>query len=1148
MANEKNDRRYYGEMLRCNSDDAAFALEPTDIVNGENVRNSTTDAGVTGVVESIGSNVLISQPVPSITYLTIGSKEDTENKRFIKFQYNTIGSEHKIVALYEQAGTNGVEYDVLLSYQVTGGLNFSKDSPIHSAIIVNGFLIWPDSTNNEPRKINIESAIKANNPSFVTDAVPYIFPLNFSEITLIKPPPALAPNINKHTDVTFTNNFIANENFEFAWQFVYYDNETTVTGCYSRASRLNAATDTANAIVINMDSAQVIPSTVRIVNLVVRYDNEINGQPSNIGKTIKTWDKDIAAEAAEIALQNLGTPLQYDFFNNTTGETLAPDDILRPYDVVPIYCEGMEAFRNRVGLANNTEGYDTPLLTSMSVALGNQITLASSSHSTNLISFKARHFPFPPFYAYSGWYLYITWLNPVGYYAITSTEQTILGSFVYPTLPAQPTTVAFSGLTFRGATQADVLNSIKPATYGLANDTDIQTLSALCAVTGTSTAVYNIFAQKMPYRGGIVFYDYAMRKCGVATNNNCMVTTPARGYAYTTAYSSLNWTLSNAAATSEIPSWAFYYAPVRTLNLRTRFFIESFTNAVKYATKDAAGKYVFTSNLLTPAVVGIGLNTAALNQSALGYSFTEGDSCILVKSTGTSYEIPVIGQIDNFIILKAQDIGDLSVASFIYEVYSPYQTSEQEPFFEIGQLYQITDPTLSIRQYSVLFGSFNADAYAISRNYLGTTYFAGTMSPNDLYYKRWDNDGGKPNYITKLGQAVKTQYIRWSDTFIPNTAVNGLSTFRALNQKSIPEDCGAIMKLILTSKVQGEQGTVMLAICAGGETVSLYMQETQLTDSNGNTIGWAQTAEVIGQMNVLKGSKGTINPESVSEYRGNVYWFDANNGQWVQYSLNGLDVISEYKMTRFWNLWAKQYLSMTAAEIEALGGRPFVFSTVDTQHKELLISIPKLSETPPKGYLPDYPNTIFPFDILDFQATTIVYKLGMAQRLPHWQGKYTFYAENFITLNNKLYSFKGGLTFLHNDQNSSNNFYGVQYTSKIMCVANMLPQMNKSYDNIGVQANARPSLVYMLCEYPYMQSSDIVDYEFRDQEGIFVAPIKRNKLSTGVINSGLNTGEKMRNTSMFVMFEFPTTSQFMNLRFVQIGFTISSGNNNFLGK
>lgn len=1151
-----SEKKNFGLQLRLNSDDSIYiggedGFRTDDVLNMENCRTGTTDSGVINTVESIGGTLLISGVQPSVTFLTIGSIEDTENNRLVKFQYNTTGPWHKIVCLYTDTNT---EYDIILSSQVTGGLNFSKNSIIHSPVIINGYLIWPDGTNNQPRKVNIEAGIKANYPSFVTSQVAYTYPLNFSEITLIKRPPVIAPYGLKNTDGAFLGNFIANDSFEFAFQYVYYDNEETVTGVYSAASKLNIPTATNNYIAVFMSFLEIIPSTVKIVNLIVRYDNEINGTPTNNGNIVRSWDKTIAADAALIVLQNSGIlQLEYDFYNNSVGQTLAPDDILRPYDLVPIYSRVAAAARNRLFLGNNTEGYDTPKTTSMTLALGNQITLSSTSQVTSLLSIKHRYLsPTVPTleYAYSAWYVYITWLLPVGFYAITSTEQTVTNNPIYPTLPSAPTTAAISGLTYRGATLSDVITNTRPATFTQTNQNQYLNNGTNITITGGSVLEYNIYGQLMPYRAGRVFYDFAMRKCGVVTNNGIAATTPARNFSYTTAYTSLTWTLSNANAVNEIPDWAYYEAPVLTLNLRTRFFIESFTNAAKYATKDANGLYVFTSDLYIPNAVGIGLNTAALNQAGLGYSFTDGDICLLTKSDNTHYTLPVIGLVDNYIVVKIQNIGTLALTQFVFQIYSPYQTSDQEPYYEVGQINPILNPGTVDRQYSVLLGAFNADAFAISRNFQTFTYFGGAMSPNDLYYKRWDTDAGKPNYVTQLGQTTKGNFVRFSDVFIPGTSVNGLSTFRQGNEKDVPQDCGSISKLIVTSKVEGQQGNVMLSVCVV-ETTSMYIGEVQAIDSTGAAITLASD-KVIGTINVLKGSAGTINPESAVEFRGRVWFYDANGGKWWQYSDNGLFPISSYKIERFWNLWSKQYRSMTAVQIEALasGNRPFVFTAVDSVHSELLISIPKLSNTPPKGYLPDYPSTVYPFDILDFQAKVIVFKLEIAGQLPHWQGAYTFYSENFITLQNKLYSFRFGLTYLLNQTTNYNQFYGVQNKSRIMGAVNIASEIPKVHDWVAIEANQLPTLTYLYNEVPYQQASDIVDYEYQQAEGVERATIRRNKLvptAIGYNTNGLLTAEKMRSPAMMFMLEFSVSGNTpLELKYVNFGFTASKGFNKII--
>ena len=175
---QQKEKKYFADNSgRLNADDASFAIGLNEWVNAENVRSGTTDDGVTGVIESIGGTLQISQPQPSINFVTIGSADDTENGIICYLKFNTTGNQDKIVTYDINTNT---EYDTLLSSQINGGLNFEKNSIIHSCRIVGNMLYWVNSTTNQPRKINIYSAIKANYPSYVTEAEPYVFPLEFS--------------------------------------------------------------------------------------------------------------------------------------------------------------------------------------------------------------------------------------------------------------------------------------------------------------------------------------------------------------------------------------------------------------------------------------------------------------------------------------------------------------------------------------------------------------------------------------------------------------------------------------------------------------------------------------------------------------------------------------------------------------------------------------------------------------------------------------------------------------------------------------------------------------------------------------------------------------------------------------------------------
>lgn len=1138
---QNREKKYLKNIL--NADSADFAVGQDEVVNSENVRFGSTDAGVIDTIESIGSTELLSAIQPSVSTVVIGSADDTANNRILYFVADLYGNDDKILC-YDL--DDELLYTVLLNSQVEDGFNFDKNAIIHSARIVDGLLYWVQGTLNEPRVIDIESGIKLNHPSFDTNSIAYVAPVDWREITIIKPPPPLSPNIQKDNDSGFANNFIANESFMFAFQYIYYNNETTVLGTYSPASKLNAVDDDYNRIIVQMDSREVIPQTVRIVNLIVRY--------SNSAFIIKTWDKEIATENTELVNQNSGSQvLTYYFYNNITGSAISSDYILKPFDSVPIYSSTLEVAKNRLFLGNNISGYDTPGTTSLGYTLSTVNIAGASALNKNLIEVTMSNgHPFV-FEYYKAYMVFITEFAPVGYYSLTATEQSCNGcSPPAPPFPPPPTTVAVSGLTFRGATQEAAIASVE-AQFGINVVLDVfDTTSNIVGITGVTVNVFNIFKTQAQYKLGVVFYDYAMRKCGVVTppfafasSDPTLVNIPSRDFDLTSGTSSIIWALNNNNAISEIPSWAHYYAVVRTLNLRTRFFLQAFqqTSSAKYATKDANGNYEFTNNAFVENAVGIGIDTTSLVRAGLGYTFTEGDVMYLIKDNNTSYVLSVVAQSGKYIVVNVPDggIGDFTTFQMVYEVYTPYQSGTQEPYYEVGNLYRILSPGTDSRRYETLSDIMSPDAYALGRNFDSVTYFAEGMSPNDRFYNRWDTDAGKVNFVVKTGQVAKPNFISFSNTFIPGTATNGLSTFEALNEDSLPIENGDLNKLILTSKTQ-DQGDVMLAICEN-ETTSLYLGETQILDSTGATQFFASSSGVIGTKNNLKGSFGTISPESVTEFRGNVYWVDLLNGKVIQYSANGLFPISNYKMTRFWKLFSDQFMSMTQGEIEALGNRPFIFTAVDPHHWELLVSVPKLLNVPPKGTLPDYPFINYYFDIYDGQAKTLKFKLDAEPN--HWQGSMKFCAEGFVTMMNKLFSFKNGQLYLHNSTTSQCNFYGAgEQKARIMFLSNLLPEVPKSYNNITVQANMKPSFTYLYNDYPYQQSSDLIADDYRSLEGVFYSPIYRNKLiptSTGYNINGLLTGEKMRAEALKIMLEFDVSQKQLELRFVDVGFSISAG-------
>lgn len=1119
--------KYFGNNGGGDFDSADFAVDPNDWVNAENIRTGTTDAGVTKTVEAVGSTILRSVIQPSVTFIELKAVEDVANKRLIRFLYNVHGPWHKITCydLLEET-----EYTVLLSSQVTGGLDFSKNFPIHSAFVIGDIVYWTEGTNNEPRRLNINAGLNLNNPGMFPDVEAYTAPLEQSDITWIRRQPGLVPTFEKQIDPDYENNFIAKEAFQFCYRYISREYEPSTLSGLSLLANYNNPEDTFewNYIIVEIPLGETIRQDVQQVDLVAK------SMASGTYFIIKSWNKSSPTDLAEIQDHNNGTtPLTFDFYNDFIGIALDAAYSVKPFDSLPIYAWACESARNRAFMANYIIGYDTPISVASSLIASPNVQSDSATITGRWVKISYNSG------ASSHYFLDIQGMTTDnGFYDVSP----------QPTPPPYPTSVNFGTLTFIEDGPADfalyVFANYPGWVGGIQYPGDEAEITSAPAPPATLVGA-TCFKSAASYNVSIHFMDEAGRKCGVVTPAT-QVNVPEREYDQPSYTVSIDWSLSNANAINEIPDWAHYFSIDITKCLRTRFFLQMRQGELgaTYVTIDATtGEYEFTTSAYAATLKGCAFDITSLQSAGMGYVFTEGDFIKIYMGTDVS-TLRIVGQEGIWVITELENLGTLNSSSeFLFEIYTPYKPSVTEPFFEIGELYEINNPGTASREYGTLAGSIPGDIVLKSRDDGTDEYLTENMSPNDKFYNIWNTSAGRPNFIDTIGQVTKDSYIAYSNAFIQGAKANGLCTFDALDTKDVPNECGSITRIINTSKVQNEIGVVMLALCES-ETVSIYLGEQQLVSQTGNAF-IAAAPEVLGTMNVLKGSFGCADGTAVAENRGNVYFWDRYNGKIIQYSVSGLFPISNYKMTRYWKLFSAQFNSMTRDEIEALGSRPFVFFGVDPHHWELLITVPKLLETPPKGYLPDYPDEAYPFDIWDGQAKTLVFKLNVEPN--KWDGSYRMTPEGWVSCQNKLFSSKFGQLYEHNSEESFCEFYGVQYSAKIMFVANQQKAMPKTYNNFSVNGT-RPDFVYFRSEVPYVQASDLVDFSFTNLEGNYYAVIMRNKLvptATGLNLTGLATAEKMRTTVLRILMQWNVTNTQMACNFVSIGYQASSGHENF---
>jgi hypothetical protein len=1153
-----------------NQDDSHVLVDTNEYLNALNIRFATSENGKVGQLSNVEGNTIKNNSgaftLPAGTNTTIGAWEDTPNRRVIFFNSNS-NNNHGI---YCYDADNSTVYTVLLSSQVVGGLGFSN--LIHSVSMVGDLIYWTDGLNPQ-RRINVEAGIKLNHVGYSTSVAPYVLDQNTntkmlsSVTTLIRNQPSYPLTAAKGAEAGYASNFIANEAFQFAYRFVYRDFEVSAFSPLSTLVNYHNANDVIagyNRIDVTIPLTQKIPQDVMRVEVAVKF---VIGGKYSIVKSFTSG----------FSTHNSGTALTFKFFNDSVGVGVDDASAYKQFDSIPITSNTLEIAKNRLFLGNNYDGYQAPSSTSLSTS-----TATSGGAVTGV------------------WVELILGDPPsqitVYLLDITGIGDTWSGYYAPGTYPA--TTYTYNQSDFRGAGLAAV------ATYYGYQIQDIRGFSfpgVTATVTGSVPSPSNVagtyvFKSNSSYKLGVVFYDESGRKCGVVASDVSKVVTPDRSYNNTAYTTDINWLLINSATPSvlqaEIPSWAYYYSVVMTKCLRTNFFMQMRAGDVQYATKAADGTYTFNTTY-NETKYGVAVKIDGLSKYGMGYVYQEGDVLKLYGSDNTVRSLKLKDTYGDYAIVDMADLG--TIVQYLFEIYTPYAESVNEFYYEKGVMYPVNNPGLSNRSYSTLSGSFKGDIILLDRTLAATNFIVESMSPNDLKWRNWNTNIGRSNIVSNAKPAYKKTSVYWSNVVVPGTQTNGLSTFDALDQTNLPIELNSIQRLTLVSKVAAE-GTVMLAV-GEQETASMYLGEAQIIDNTGNSF-LASSTGVIGNVNVMRGSFGTINPESVVRYMGEVYWFDANKGSVVRYSVNGLFPISANKMSKYFRKIGQDIIT---------GGYK-MFGGIDPYHNEVLMFAPRRTVVPQNTVLSDIvlssasysyagtesvnvsiqPGRVY---IISLSAgVTATYKgeaitgafvayedssaiaitaagagnftLSLVQRsfydaydgqggvwsyqpgVDKWVTQYSFRPDWMIMVGNRLVTFKSGMPYVHNSA-TYNTFYGQAYDSAVAFVHNDAGNITKVYHGVSVEGDT-PDLLHVRTEVPNVQSSDLRSTDFSNAEGVKYSSLYRDRLSPNVTGSAdvkMYKGDNMRGEIGLFQGVFFNPSGKKICNFVNISFVPSRGHN-----
>jgi hypothetical protein len=869
-----------------------------------------------------------------------------------------------------------------------------------SARVSGNQLIWTDGV-NPVRYVDVDKDYLTNNPTL-------------EELTLITEP-GHVPLTSIRGDSATDPIIIQKSNYQFTYRITNVDNFVSVLAPYSltslsaRQEEITALSYSSNIVTVDLSKQQTIPNNwsriefvainletqqYQVIRVFDKYDTTSRTYDFGFGPVSYT-DAQLVTDHNDPGLPFIH--ITYQNWNGTNIQsTLSTTEASKQFDSLPITSQSLELASNRLFLANNLEGYDTPATppdipvdtttglytapTSGAVSWG-----ASSAGSNGPIN---GGFPCLLTIRDQGvgtgyWYSCIItrdYVNGINYgfpvdcgninfvyggpgnppSGFVTTDSNINYSGNFLDLPNYISEKSLIKLTETsdpfleevaniGAPVRQVrLNILKElntyaANVSLGSSSNSECIFPLATGYGqncivVTAAAYEAgikqraFYPNSSYEYGIDYYDSALRKSGVKKINSFNVPIYEPVNKQLLEYVSFDTTITQT--TGVIPDWAKYYSICVAKNTKASNFISFVPDMMRFAYKNADGIIVYNQNETNTRLeyYGLAIPLNELYKDGLGYSYTAGDLCELntVDSLGNPVNLvyPVLNAIDGYVILSADKVtmqnyisyqgnqiafnltgggpfwsgSDFSYPistarlqfQFFVTIYTPVLTTTSE--YEVAMFGEISSPTTFGAPFNTneLFG----DTYTQSRDGEGGAQMMLSKSRYEINQINWIHDFGRIAPIDTIGQKDLTNTIRWSYVKLPNSNVNGLASFDALDTVSVDQASGPITTIFLSSK-EANQGGRLLVLCASGSYIALIGQ--QQIYSADQTAALTSAAGVLGTILPLTNMWGCISPQSVVGYKGIVFWADALNREIIQFAGDGASPISQQKAGFLWN-------------------------------------------------------------------------------------------------------------------------------------------------------------------------------------------------------------------------------------------------------
>jgi len=616
------------------------------------------------------------------------------------------------------------------------------------------------------------------------------------------------------------------------------------------------------------------------------------------------------------------------------------------------------------------------------------------------------------------------------------------------------------------------------------------------------------------------------------------------------------------------PIWAHMYQILLTKNIHQSKALQYLVNDVEYITSydddnETFKRTSFNSGDANQVMINLDNLADAFardNDSQIGYSYEKGDRVRLVMDeTGTYFEgiiefKAVSYKSGNWLVLKAESALPEIKTGFLIEIFNRRLLEEEKVFYETGTCFKCTAPGTTLNQHSVTsFTIKGGESYFRKRTmrvidendsvFASFNYVIESFDISDFFESR-DYNLGRIGIVDKdFKEIFRPTTLRVSNTFIPDTEINGLSNNEGIEDVETDREFGLIKKLIRV-------GSVLVSVHVN-RTVSIYVNEKVFTDTTGNqTVGLSDS--FLNTIRPLIGNYGTQHPESIVENENTAFGFDSIRGSTWMYSKAGLQINSENKAVNYFRnivqggIWdcPAVYDPFYKEYILTIGKRGAEFDfTLTTTEPNLNVSL--LNSVNPSGILVNdsieinIDGTMTKFQVYfvsgnqigilgdiskfyDVNSKVKAYTRGERETIAYsdlknrWTTFYSFEQDFYCGVRKQMVSFKNGQMYLH-DEGLPNVFNGVFTPSELWLIVNPEPLHPKVWFANELQQKQDDGN----CDWEAYEVSNregqvsrILKSSWINKQDHWYSEFKRN-LNTPVANPILN-GERLRSVTLLV--------------------------------